>query len=291
MDPNRHRTGAADPVHISSLKPNLHPSRRTPVRVPFRNLDRNVPVPYSRWFSGTWRDPVPGHGKRILVIDDDPQIGALLEVLFSEEGCEVCLAASGTEGVQQFYAVRPHLVILDVMMPGLSGWETCPLLRRLGDAPIIFLTALDQDRDIVQGLDYGAVDYVTKPFSPRVLLACAKAALRQSEQTRDSQPSVTYDDGCLTVSLSDHRVLVRGQHVDLTPTEYRLLSYLLENAGRVRTYQQILSAVWGWEYRDATNYVHVYVRRLRAKIEPEPRMPRYLVTERGTGYRFLRQVP
>jgi two-component system alkaline phosphatase synthesis response regulator PhoP len=171
-------------------------------------------------------------------------------------------------------------------MPVLDGWEACRLIRRLSDVPIIFVTALTQEDAIVRGLDCGAVDYIPKPFSPKVLLARARAALRAADAGSKKRRVALYKDGYLDIDLEARRVLVGGEPVQLTATEYRLLSHLLENAGRVLTYDQILEHVWGWECQDSVGYVHVYVWHLRQKLEQDPRNPNYLLTERGVGYRF-----
>jgi two-component system KDP operon response regulator KdpE len=226
------------------------------------------------------------YGKQVLIVDDDTILRRLLVTLFSDEGCEVFDAASGPEALGWMQEGRPDLVILDVMMPGMDGWEVCPLLRELSDAPIIFLTALSEDEHVVRGLDCGAVDYVAKPFNPSVLRARARAALRQARGTPHRAEWPTYDDGYLTISLREGKVRVQGQEVRLTTTEYRVLAYLVENAGQTLTHQQILTHVWGSAYQDAKNYVHVYIRHLRKRIEPDPGEPRYLLTRRGVGYRF-----
>jgi two-component system KDP operon response regulator KdpE len=165
------------------------------------------------------------------------------------------------------------------MLPKLDGWETCRLLREFTDVPIIFLTVLSGEQEVVRGLDCGAMDYVTKPFSPSVLLARAPS----------SPPQTLFDDGYLTIDIAGHRVLVGGRTVPLTATEYRLLVYLVEHAGQVLTYEQILGHVWGRAYREAVDYVHVYISHLRHKIEWDPGCPAYVLTERGVGYRFAAQ--
>ena len=225
-------------------------------------------------------------GKTILVIDDDPQMLRLLEHIFSKEGAQVCTAAGGQEGLRQFHAYRPHLVILDVMMPEMDGWQVCNRVRELSDVPIIFLTAGREEAEIIHGLDTGAVDYVTKPFSRQVLVARARAALRQAEPAPGTEKTKAYRDDYLAIDLDTRQVTVRGEPVKLTKTEYRLLAYLVQNAGQVLTPEQILEYVWGREYRDSVDYTHVYMWRLRQKLEEDPQDPRYLLTEHGLGYRF-----
>jgi two-component system KDP operon response regulator KdpE len=229
-------------------------------------------------------------GKRLLVIDDSREVLALLEAMFSEEGAEVHVAASGEQGLRAFYSHRPHLVLLDLMMPVTDGWQVLRQIRQLSDVPVILLTARDGVDDVVQGLDLGAVDYVTKPFIPKVLLARARTALRQAE-CASVDVLMPYSDGYLTLDLETQQVQVASKRVNLTPTEYRLLAYLFQHADRVLSLDQILEHVWGWEYGDSPNYVHVYIRRLRQKLEKEPGNPAYLVTQRGVGYCFEKQHP
>lgn len=231
-------------------------------------------------------------GKKILVIDDDIYVREIVAETMSHEGAEVFAAEDGREGLRQFYANQPDLVLLDVMLPHMTGWEIGRQIRQLSDAPIIMLTSLNKEEDIVRGLDYGAVDYVTKPFSPKILAARVRAALRQTikEPTAIQAKSATFDDGYLTIDLTKHLVTLNDMPLKLTKTEYRLLAYMVENAGLLLTFQQILENVWGWEYQDSIHYVHVYVSRLRQKIEPNPQNPQYLLTEYGTGYRFHKPV-
>lgn len=229
--------------------------------------------------------------KKILIVDDDFHIRQLVERAFTREGMQVYQASNGLEGLRQFYRQRPDLVILDIMMPEADGWETCRQIRQLSDVPILMLTALDQDEDIIRGLDYGADDFLSKPFSTNVLLARARAVLRRAALSPEEEKPLAYDDNHLTIDLEAHRVLVRRKPIKLTRTEYRLLTYLLQHAGRVRTSQQILENVWGWEYQDSIDYVHVYISHLRRKIEEDPKNPKYLLTEHRVGYRFEKQIP
>ena len=225
--------------------------------------------------------------KKVLIIDDDENICDIVEVSFSDAGAKTYVASHGKEGLQQFFAHRPDLVILDVMMPEMDGWMVCQQIRLFSDVPIIMLTALQQDNEIIRGLDYGADDFISKPFSTKVLLARARALLRRTEIPSASENS--YNDGYLSIDLEKRQVLVNGTLVKLTATEFRLLAYLLQNARQVLTYSQILESVWGPEYRDNSDYVHVYLSHLRKKIEEDPRNPRYLLTEHGVGYRFQKQ--
>jgi DNA-binding response OmpR family regulator len=225
--------------------------------------------------------------KRVLVVDDDPALLPLIEYTFAREGYEVVTACDGKEALREFFAHKPDLVILDIMMPRMDGWEACRRIREVSDVPIVMLTARGQDEDIVRGLEYGADDYLTKPFSIKVLLAHARAVLRRAAlpAVEYAEPT-TYADDFLTIDLKERRVTVEGDQVKLTPTEYRLLAYLVQNAGQVLTFTQILQNVWGWEYQDDLDYVRVYVWHLRQKIEQDPKNPKYIQTEIGVGYRF-----
>lgn len=224
-------------------------------------------------------------GKKILIIDDDFHISQLVKVTFTELGADVVTAVDGQDGLRQFYTHKPDLVIIDLMMPEMDGWETTERILELADVPIIMLTSLRDDADVIQGLDRGAIDYVTKPFSPKVLAARARAALRHAAA---AQPVVNYNihDEHLLIDLDHKRVLINGEPVKLTKTEFKVLTYMVQNVGQILTFQQILEHVWGWEYQDSIEYVHVYVSRLRQKLEKNPKEPRYLITEYGIGYRF-----
>jgi len=232
----------------------------------------------------------PMHSKKILVIDDDVTLLQMIKFTFTRSGAQVFTAVDGREGLHRFYEHRPDLVILDVRMPDVDGWETCRQIRMFSNVPISMLTTLHRDEEIIRGLDFGADDFVTKPVSRDVLLARARALIRRTEAPVDSEAEPTYSDDYLVVNLEKRKVMVQGEAVQLTATEFRLLSYLMQNAGQVLTYQTILDKVWGWEYHDSIDYVHVYLSHLRRKIEEDPRNPRYLVTERGVGYRFEKRM-
>jgi DNA-binding response OmpR family regulator len=225
--------------------------------------------------------------KRVLVVDDDPALLPLIEYTFAREGYEVLTACDGKEALREFFTHKPDLVILDIMMPRMDGWEACRRIREVSDVPIVMLTARGQDEDIVRGLEYGADDYLTKPFSIKVLLAHARAVLRRAAlpPVEFTEPTI-YADDFLTIDLKERRVTVQGEPVKLTATEYRLLAYLVQNAGQVLTFTQILQNVWGWEYQDDLDYVRVYVWHLRQKLEQDPKNPKYIQTEIGLGYRF-----
>lgn len=230
------------------------------------------------------------NGKRILIIDDDRDLREVMKQAISGQGAQVFTAVDGQEGLSQFYTCQPDLVIVDLMMPKINGREVCALIRQTSNIPIIILSALDSETEVIRGLDCGAVDYITKPFSPAVLVARVRAALRQAAQSPAEETLGIYSDDYLTLDLDRRRVLVRGEPIKLSPTEYRLLVFLHQNAGRVVTIQSILENVWGWEYRDSVDYAHVYMSHLRRKLEKDPRQPQYLLTEHGVGYRFEKQV-
>jgi DNA-binding response OmpR family regulator len=226
------------------------------------------------------------HGRTVLVVDDDPQLLALLERMLAQMGARAVLAEDGHAGLRLFHQHRPDLVILDIMMPDLDGHEVCRRLRELSDVPVLMLTAVNAPRDVTRSLSEGADDYVTKPFHGEVLLARLRALLRRAARPFPGETRLAYDDGYVAIDLDRRRVRVRGASVRLTPTEYELLRYLCEHSGRVLTYAQILSHVWGAECVHSTQYVHVYVHRLRDKLGEDPANRRYIVTEPGVGYRF-----
>ena len=229
-------------------------------------------------------------GKKILIIDDDVGLCQLLDITLMVEGASVVTANDGREGLQAFFAQRPDLVVLDINMPRMDGWETCRQIRLLSDVPIIMLTSLNSDAEMIRGLDVGADDFISKPFNAQVLLARIRAVLRRLEKTAVPKLQTPYADDYLTVDLDRHEVLVQGKPVKLTATEYQLLTYLIKNAGRTLTYKQILQNVWGWEYQDSIDYVHVYLSHLRRKLEKDSKNPLYLITVHGLGYRFERQA-
>ena len=222
---------------------------------------------------------------KILVIEDEEDIIHLLRFRFEQEGYKVLAAGNGVEGLRLLQQEHPSLVVLDVMMPRMNGWETCKRIRQYSDVPIIMLTALGQETDKVRGLELGADDYVTKPFSLAELVARVRAALRRSKQPLATNVTVQIDER-LTVDRAQRQVVVDGRKTELSPTEFRILDCFLDNLGRILTHQSLLTQVWGWEYLDETDYLKVYIHHLRKKIEENPSQPRYIVTERGLGYRF-----
>jgi DNA-binding response OmpR family regulator len=225
--------------------------------------------------------------RTVLIIDDDAEMMELLKRIFVRTGARVVGACDGREGLRQFDLHHPDLVVLDVMMPGMDGWEVCRCLRRVSDVPILLLTVKSANRDIAFGLECGADDYVTKPFDVEVLLARARAILRRARQPGEFTAPPAYDDGHLAIDLSQRRVCVRQRPVRLTSTEYQLLTLLYRGAGRVFTYQEILDCVWAGACKESAEYVHVYVYRLRKKLERDPKNPHYFIKEHGVGYRLV----
>lgn len=203
------------------------------------------------------------------------------------EGYDVISASNGFEALNELRDELPDLVILDVMMPDMDGFETLRLLREVSAVPVIMLTVKADEEDKVRGLELGADDYVTKPFSPKELSSRVKAVLRRAEMPAPVEKSALAIDDYLQIDFDRRLVIAGGQEVKLRPTEYRLLYHLVNNAGRILTHEQLLSKAWGYEYRDETHYLRLYITYLRQKIEPDPAHPRYILTERGVGYRFV----
>ena len=225
----------------------------------------------------------------ILVVDDETRIARMIRMNLEHDGYEVIEAYSGQQALDMVRSRMPNLVILDVMMPGLDGYETLQILREISQVPVIMLTAKGEEEDRIRGLELGADDYVTKPFSPRELMSRVKAVLRRTEGNAGggSNDDVIQVDDRLKIDFGKREVWVDGELVKLRPTEYRLLYHLVQNAGWVMTYDQLLTKVWGYEYRDETHYVRLYINYLRQKIEKDPSNPEYILTERGVGYRFV----
>jgi len=226
---------------------------------------------------------------KVLVVDDEPAFVNLVEQVLTQKGYEVFTAPDGQEALRLLFAHKPDLVILDVMMSKMDGWQTCSRIREISDVPLLMLTGKKKSKaDIVRGLDYGADDYLIKPIESRELVARVRAILRRAElpPSPDTKRETTYSDAFLTVDVAERRVIVSGERVRLTPTEFRLFALLVENTGRILTHQQLLEKVWGWEYVDDIDHVRIYIWHLRQKIEPDPTQPRYIMTEPGVGYYF-----
>jgi len=224
--------------------------------------------------------------ERILVIDDDTTLLTLLRQSLERAGYQVLTATNGLAGLQQMYDQRPDLIILDVMMPRMDGWETASRIREVSQVPIIMLTAKDEEADKIRGFTYGVDDYVTKPFSFAELTARVGAILQRVRRPQPVKAPGLHVAGDLVIDMENRRVTKNGRPVELTPTEFRLLAVLVENAGRVLSHEQLLTRVWGYEYAGDTGYVKRYIWYLRQKLEEDPSNPQYIVTERGFGYSF-----
>ncbi|MGQ9571701.1 MAG: response regulator [Dehalococcoidia bacterium] len=227
---------------------------------------------------------------RILVIDDEPDVVEVIELTFSLQwpGSEVVAAADGQSALRLFQAVSPDVVILDVGLPGMNGFEVCRRLRAISDVPILMLTVRGEELDRLKGLELGADDYIVKPFSPLELVARTRAVLRRSQAASLTPSSRIIVDEELTLDLDNHEAILRGQPVRLTPTECRILSQLVANAGRVVTQKTLLAKVWGWESANDILMLKVHIARLRQKLGDDAQNPRYIFTERGLGYRFVK---
>ncbi|HEX9077669.1 MAG TPA: response regulator transcription factor [Anaerolineae bacterium] len=222
--------------------------------------------------------------EKILVIDDDDGLLKLAETALKKQDLRVLTAKSGREGLRVAFNEHPDLVLLDLMLPEMDGLEVCRRLKELSDIPIIMLTALSTESDIVKGLTTGADDYITKPFGIAELVARIQVALRRRNTSNASNRPAVLVRGPLTIDLARHKVMVNGKAVDLTPTEFHLLAHLAQNGGRVVPHRALLVEVWGPEYREQVDYLHLYIRYLRQKIECDPAHPEIIKTERGIGY-------
>lgn len=224
---------------------------------------------------------------KILVVDDEKRMVRFIQLNLEQDGFQVVTAYNGNEALEQVRTQLPDLVLLDIMMPDIDGFEVLKKIREVNDVPVIMLTAKGEEDDRVKGLELGADDYITKPFSPRELVSRIKAVLRRTKTFQEDQVDVVEVDDRLKIDFSRREVWVEGEKVDLRPTEYRLLYHLVKNAGWVNTHEQLLTKVWGFEYRDEPHYVRLYVNYLRKKLEKDPSNPEYILTERGVGYRFV----
>jgi len=226
-------------------------------------------------------------GTKILVVDDEQRMIHFIRMNLDLEGFAVHEAYDGKDALDQIRIVMPDLVILDVMMPKMDGFETLALLRENSNVPVIMLTARGEENDRVRGLELGADDYVTKPFSPQELVSRVRAVLRRVEPPKGSGGEAIQVDDRLRLDFDRHEIFVNSELVKLRPTEYRLLYHLVQNAGWVVSHNQLLAKVWGYEYQSETHYLRLYVNYLREKLESDPRDPKYILTERGVGYRFV----
>ena len=223
--------------------------------------------------------------RRILVVDDEERMVRFIRLNLEQDGFQVVEAFTGQQAMDKLRQTLPDLVLLDVMLPDFDGFEVLRLIRENNEVPVIMLTAKGEEDDRVHGLELGADDYVTKPFSPRELTSRVRAVLRRTESA--STTGLIEVDDRLKIDFDRRQVWVDGELVKLRPTEYRLLYHLVQNAGWVVTHDQILAKVWGYEYRDEPHYVRLYVNYLRQKLEEDPAHPKYILTERGVGYRFV----
>ena len=224
--------------------------------------------------------------EKILLIDDDSGLLTLLRLGLEREGFTVITADTGKEGLRRAYEVRPDVIILDVSMPEMDGWATCQRLRSMCDTPIIMLSAMQGQADVLKGLSLGADDYLTKPCSFDELKARIRTVLRRTKGDSGDTWRATYDDGNLCIDLKDGTVARRGEGIHLTPTESRLLMYLVSQKGRIVPHRELLIGVWGPEYAEEVGYLSVYIRYLRQKIEDDPANPRYVCTRWRMGYYF-----
>ena len=226
-------------------------------------------------------------GRRILAVDDEARMVRFIRLNLEHDGFQVVEAYNGSQALEQIRTNLPDLVLLDVMMPDIDGFEVLRMIRETNNIPVIMLTAKGDEEDRIKGLELGADDYITKPFSPRELVSRVRAVLRRTDTTTASTRDIIEVDDRLKIDFNRREVWVDGELIKLRPTEYRLLYHLVQNAGWVLTHDQILTKVWGYEYRDEPHYVRLYINYLRQKIEKDPANPKYILTERGVGYRFI----
>jgi DNA-binding response OmpR family regulator len=223
----------------------------------------------------------------ILVVDDEPRMVHFIRLNLEHDGFQVTEATSGTAALAQLRNRMPDLVLLDVMLPDFDGFEVLRMIREISRVPVIMVTAKGEEDDRVRGLERGADDYIAKPFSPREMVSRIRAVLRRTEMPVLSTHGALSIDDRLQLDFDRREVRVDGQLINLRPTEFRLLYHLVQNAGLVVTHDQLLAKVWGYEYRDETHYLRLYINYLRQKLEKDPEHPAYILTERGVGYRFV----
>ncbi|MGH2487180.1 MAG: response regulator transcription factor [Ktedonobacterales bacterium] len=228
----------------------------------------------------------------VLVVDDEPRLVDVVRLNLEMEGYHVVEASDGQEAITRLKEDLPDLVVLDVMMPEMDGFETLRRIRAVSSVPVIMLTVRQEESDRIRGLEIGADDYLTKsPFSPRELQSRIRAVLRRTFMPAPARKTSITVDQDLTIDFNRREIWVRGQKVTLRPTEYKLLYHLVNNAGRLMTHEALLSKVWGHEYRDESHYLRLYITYLRQKLERDPAHPKYILTERGVGYRFREIAP
>ena len=224
--------------------------------------------------------------EKILMIDDDTELLGLAQTWLQNAGYEPIIAEDGIEGLRQVYSDRPNLVLVDICMARMDGWEVCRRIREMCDMPIIIVSVNGEKADLLRGFNLGVDDYITKPFNFPELIARVQAVLRRVGADWQQDSNNTFHNEELDIDWRSRQVWVRGQKVALSPTEFRLLSCLIENRGWIVTHEELLRKVWGPNYFGDRTYVKLYVRYLRQKIEREPSNPRWILTERGVGYRF-----
>ncbi len=229
--------------------------------------------------------------KKILVIEDDEDIRTVVVTRLKRAGYETTVASDGKDGLRHFYGDRPDLVVLDVAMPVMDGWQVLERLREVSDVPVLILTAASQERDKLRGLRSGADDYITKPFSGEELLARVEVALRRAASSVEESGNTSYVDAEISIDFPKHEVFARGEPVELSPTEFRLLTVLTRNANQVLSQDQLLDEVWGREYVGSLDVVRLYVGYLRRKVERDHEAPTLVETVRGFGYRYRRPTP
>jgi two-component system response regulator RegX3 len=225
---------------------------------------------------------------RILVVEDEETLAEAISFLLSKEGFEVAIAATGPEAIESFDKSGADLILLDLMIPGLSGTEVCRQIRIKSSVPIIMLTAKDSEIDKVVGLEIGADDYVTKPYSSRELIARIRAVLRRGELHDSADEGATIEVGPVRMDTDRHVITINGETTAIPLKEFELLEFLMRNAGRVLTRMQLIDRVWGSDYVGDTKTLDVHIKRLRAKIEKDPANPEYIQTVRGMGYKMER---
>lgn len=226
---------------------------------------------------------------KVLIVEDDLEMNRLLEIDLKRHGYEVHTCTNGLDGLRKFHEVRPHLVVLDVALPGMDGMTVCQRIRELSEVPILMMTAhAVTEADIAEGLNLGADEFMLKPLRGVEFHARIKALLRRARLNDDDERErmLVYKDDYLLVDLAAHRVQVSGQEIRLTPTEFKLLATFIKNTGQVLSFQQLLEQVWGPEYTTEHHYPRIYVSHLRRKIEPDIKSPTYIQNEYGIGYRF-----
>jgi len=224
--------------------------------------------------------------EKILIIDDEEPTVQLISMVLEKRGFETIKAYRAEDGLRKAYRYQPDLVLLDIMMEDMDGWEICKRLREMSDVPIIFLTALTDVKDIVRGLEMGADDYITKPNDNDELIARVRAHLRRSPRPNMSEELI-FDDGSFRINFMNREVWVRNELKHLTPKEFNLLAVLVRSAGRVVSRDKLVTQAWGEEYGDAIDSLKLYIHYLRQKVEVNPQQPEYIITSRGVGYRFV----